>query len=65
MSLATRTLVAFILVVLIIVPIVVLQAVTASVPRVLCLMAAMIILLTMATYLSNARTTELFIAGAT
>lgn len=65
LHLATRTLIAWVLVAIIPVPIVIMQAISSNLPRVLCTFFAMLFLLVGISCLSNARTTEIFIAAAT
>ncbi|KAL2065987.1 hypothetical protein VTL71DRAFT_2058 [Oculimacula yallundae] len=65
LRLVTRAVIALILVVLLPIPIVVLQAITSPGPRVVCTALALVTLLLTISCLTNAKTAEMFIAGAT
>jgi hypothetical protein len=65
LHLATRILIAWILVAILPVPIVIMQAISSNLPRVLCTFFAMLFLLVGISCFSNARTAEIFIAAAT
>jgi len=65
LHLATRILIALILVAILPVPIFIMQAISSNLLRVLCTFLAMLFLLAGISCLSDARTAEIFIAAAT
>lgn len=65
LHLATRTLIALILVAILPVPIFIMHTISSNLLRVLCTFLAMLFLLAGISCLSDARTAEIFIAAAT